>query len=222
MTRSRSAVRALLAVASLLLGIAAVGCNSTPTAPAGSGGGGTAPYDSPPLLQIEADGSASWVSLPVALRSGSPGTSYDDATFDPSRRLSASVTIDGTLGGRVVCGRYVATVPAGAFAGVGTITMTLPDSTLMLCDLEISPADLNGFLAPIDLALHTTKTSTDVDSVDFYWWDTEKGDWTSMGSQKSTTLDPVLTDELLGTDPIVGVRLDLNHFSRYMAGKAGW
>ena len=220
MIRSRSAVRALIAGSSLLLLLlAGAGCRTTPTAPTSADSGETPTRAStPPLLRIAADGSASWVDLPTALRSGSIG----GTTFDPSRALTTSVKIDGSVGGRIVCGRYVATVPAGAFPGVGLITMTVPDSTLMLCDLTISPSDLNGFLEPIDLALHTTKTDAAIDSLDFYWWNPVKGDWTSMGCQTSTTLDAVLQPELLATDPVVGVRLELNHFSRYMAGKAGW
>jgi hypothetical protein len=218
MIRSRSVVRALIAASSLLLLLAGAGCKTSPTAPTSSENETSTPASTPPLLRISADGSASWVDLPTALRS----SSFGSWSYDPSRALTTSVKIDGSVGGRVVCGRYVATIPAGAFDGVGIITMTLPDTTLMLCDLEISPSSLNGFLLPIDLALHTTKTDAAIDSLDFYWWDPAKSDWTAMGCQKSTTLDAVLQPELLTADPVVGVQLELNHFSRYMAGKAGW
>jgi hypothetical protein len=212
----------LLVLATLLLALAAVGCGTSPTSPLAPGNGTVAPPPSgPELLKLNADGTVSFVTMPRALQSGTLLDPFNDQVFDPTRALTASARIDGLLGGRIVCGRYVATVPPGAFIGVGVITMSLPDSTLMVCDLQISPAELNAFLVPVDLALHTTGTDADTDSLDVYWWNPENETWTSMGCQKSL-LDRVLQPELLSSDPVEGVQLELNHFSRYAAGKAGW
>lgn len=213
-------IRDLLVLTTLLLAVADTGCNTAPTSPLSSGGGVVAPpSDGPPILKVNADGSTSFVAIPSALQSGA--TAVPGSVFDSSRSLFVSARVDGAVGGRLVCGRYVATVPPGAFAGVGTITMWLPDSTLMLCELSISPAELNGFLVPVNLALHTSGTSADTDSLDVYWWDPAKSTWTSMGCQKSE-LDRVLTPELLTAEPVEGVQLELNHFSTYASGKAGW
>jgi len=199
------------------LAVAAAGCGTSPTSPLATGGGTATPPSSPEVLKVNADGSVSFVLLPPMLLSSTPIPS----DYDPTRAVVVTARVDGAVGGRVVCGRFVATVPAGAFAGVGTITMTLPDSTLMLCDLEVSPIELNGFAVPVDLALHTSGTSADLDSLDIYWWDPAKSSWTSMGCQK-TVLEPVLADEVLTAEPVTGVRLQLDHFSKYAAGKAGW
>jgi len=223
MTRSFQPVRALFVTASALLIVAAAGCGTAPTAPieAGSGSAYT-PADVPPILQVKADGSVGWVAMPVALQSGYLEPGGDARTFDPKRALTSTAKVDGAVGGRIVCGRYVLSVPPGAFAGTGTITMSLPDSTLMLCDLDIAPASLNGFALPLDLTLHTSETAAELDSLEIYWWDPSASKWTSMGCQKSTLLERVLTKELISTDAAEGVRLELDHFSRYETGKAGW
>jgi hypothetical protein len=218
--RSGRPFRGLLALATLLA-VAVVGCGGSPTSPLATGGGTTSPSAGPPVLKVNADGSVTFVTIPPALRSGSVYRPYDGSLFDPSRALTVSESVDGALGGRLVCGRFVATVPPGAFVGVGTITMSLPDSTLMLCDLEVAPAELNDFLVPVDLSLHTSGTDADLDSLEIYWWDPEASAWTSMGCQRDV-LEPVLQDEVLSLEPVEGVRLQVNHFSRYAAGKAGW
>ncbi len=225
MSRRRTLWSSMAIVAAAAVVAAALsGCGETALGPSGGGGGGATGggYDAPPVLKLNDDGSASFVSMPHALLGPSPYTFGTDPVFDPSRRLSVTTTIDGAVGGRLVCGRYVLTFPAGVFEGRGSVTMTLPDSTLMLCDLDVSPESLNGFLKPVDLALHTTGTDAELDSLQVYWWDPVASDWVDMGCEKTTTLERVLSveSELLGTTS--GIRLDLNHFSRYATGKAGW
>lgn len=222
MTRSPRSASFLFAATSLVLILALAGCGEMATAPEPAGGGEVQSNSSGPMvLKVGADGSAQWVAMPDAYLAPTP-IQYGDANFDPSRVLTVSKRIDGAVGGRIVCGRFVASVPAGAFDGVGTITMSMPDTTIMLCDLEVSPADLNGFLKPIDLELHTSGTTTDLDSLEIYWWDPDASKWTAMGCQKPTSLERVLVDELLTVEPVQGALLPLAHFSRYAAGKAGW
>jgi len=193
----------------------------TPTAPENPAGQTVTAPEGPAILQVNADGSTDWVTIPTALQSPTPGT-YAEAEFDPTRRLTVERPVDGSVGGRIVCGRFVATVPAGAFEGVGTITMTMPDTTLMLCELEVTPAELNDFAVPVELSLRTIGTTTDLDSLEVYWWDPAKSQWTAMGCRRSNTLEPVLADEMVTAEPIKGATLPLNHFSKYAAGKAGW
>jgi len=215
-------IRSLMLLTTLLLGFASASCGTSPTSPLATDGGTTVtPVAGPEILKVNADGSVSFVAIPPALQSGTVLQPFDGQVFDATRVCTVSQRVDGAAGGRVVCGRFVATVPAGAFDGVGVITMTLPDSTLMVCELEISPSSLNGFKVPVDLSLHTSGTAVDTDSLEVYWWNPDQSTWTSMGCQRAT-LDPVLQDELLTAEPVQGVRLELNHFSKYAAGKAGW
>jgi hypothetical protein len=223
MTRSPHFVRALLAATSLVVLLAAAGCGDSPTAPSISDPGAVyVPSGGPKILQVRDDGSADWVEIPSALRGPTPLPGPDPISFDPTRVLTVSKRIDGAVGGRLVCGRFVATLPPGAFVGTGVVSMTVPDSTLMLCDLEVTPAELNHFLLPVDLSLRTTGTSAELDSLEIYWWDPDKSVWTSMSCRKSKLLEPVLDSELLTTQPIEGASVDLFHFSRYAGGKAGW
>jgi len=215
-------IRSLMVLTTLLLGFAVASCGTSPTSPLATGGGTTVtPSAGPEILKVNADGSVSFVSIPPALQSGTVLQPYDGQVFDPTRVRTVTARVDGSAGGRVICGRFVATVPAGAFDGVGIITMTLPDSTLMVCELEVSPSELNGFKVPVELALHTSGTAANTDSLEVYWWDPGQSKWTSMGCQRAA-LDKVLADELLTAEPVEGVRLELNHFSKYAAGKAGW
>jgi len=222
MSCSRRSVSTLFTATSLFLILALAGCGEMSTAPEPAGGSGVqTPSGGPMVLQVGAAGSGHWVAMPDAYLAPGPGQ-FGEMTFDPTRALTVVQRIDGAVGGRLICGRYVATVPAGAFDGVGMITMSMPDSTIMLCDLKVAPIELNGFLRPIDLALHTTGTTTDLDSLEIYWWDPDASLWMAMGCQKSTSLERVLADELLTVEPIKGAVLPLAHFSRYAAGKAGW
>ena len=222
MTRPARPTRILLALTSLLLLVGIAGCMESPTAPENPAGQTvTAPEQGPAILQVNPDGSTAWVTIPTALQVTMPGT-FAEAEFDPTRRLSVQRVVDGSAGSRLVCGRFVATVPAGAFEGVGTITMTMPDTTLMLCELEVTPAELNNFAVPVELSLRTTGTTTDLDSLEVYWWDPAKSEWKAMGCQRSDTLEPVLAEEMVTAQPIKGATLPLSHFSKYAAGKAGW
>jgi hypothetical protein len=226
MTRTLGVARALSTLTlALLLAVAGCGDSSTaPTAPAAPAPGGTpspAPAAGPDLLKVNADGSVTWVPAPTGLLASPKPYELDDE-LDPSRFASTTVRVDGAVGGRIVCGRFVATVPAGAFEGVGTITLSMPDTLVMLCDLEITPAELNQFKRPVDLSLRTTGTNTELDSLELYYWNPETTAWEGMGCLKSSDLEPVLEVELELASPAVGVRLPLLHFSRYAGGKAGW
>ncbi|HSQ60851.1 MAG TPA: hypothetical protein VLT84_10535 [Acidobacteriota bacterium] len=208
------------AAAVLALLVALAGCGTSPTAP--PSGDQAVVAQGPEVLKVHADGSTSFVPMSAVRYAPTPLPGGSELIFDPTRRLTVTAEIDGAVGGRLICGPYVLTFPAGVFAGVGTVTMTMPDSTIMLCDLDVLPAELNDFLKPVDLALHTSGTDADLDSLQMYWWDEEKASWVDMGCQKETDLERVLDAELLTLDAATGVRLQLSHFSRYATGKAGW
>lgn len=225
MSRPRKSRYPITAAASVLATFALLfalgGCGAAPTAPP-SGGDAPAVAQGPEVLKVHADGTTSFVPMTAVRYAPTPLPGGSELVFDPSRRLTVTAEIDGALGGRLVCGSYVLTFPAGVFVGIGAVTMTMPDSTIMLCDLDVLPAELNEFLKPVDLALHTTGTNADLDSLQMYWWDEVQATWVDMSCQKDTDLERVLDSELLTLDAAKGVRLELSHFSRYATGKAGW
>jgi len=200
------------------LGAAAValtlGCGAAPTAPVMDAG--------PPVLMVGDDGSATYRQAEVL--------SLPD--LDPnagSRALTTSGTVDGSAGGWLQCGRFLLAVPAGAFVGKGTITMSMRDSTAMVVDLAIAPEELNRFAVPVLLSLKTTGVDVPADSLALYWFNSLESKWVDMPTEKSLTST---TDCMLqviggsGTVPLSssdsGVSTALAHFSRYSAGKAGW
>ncbi|HYJ33498.1 MAG TPA: hypothetical protein VE326_09795, partial [Candidatus Binatia bacterium] len=123
----------------------------------------------------------------------------------PSRALSSSAVIDGSVGGTLTCGRFVVTVPPGAYTGAGTITMSMDDSVLAVVDLSIAPKRLNGFEVPVGLSYNPRGLAL-TSPVTIFWLDFKT--WVDIGA-----------------DPQPGTGLptaDLQHFSKYSAGKAGW
>ena len=223
-----------LAAATLLLAFAVAGCGTSPTGPdpasGGTPGGTPAPAPTgPEVLVIHPDGSVSY-TRPPADESGSLAASLPkvDALPVASRTLTRSVVMDGSVGGKMRCGRFVLLVPAGAFDGTGTVTMSMPDSTVMIVDLSIAPAELNGFKLPVDLAITTTDVTVSPDSLQLYYYNPESKDWTSLTCDTTLNDDPRLieaTVDVLGnvtTTTSSGLLTPLQHFSKYSAGKAGW
>lgn len=121
---------------------------------------------------------------------------------------STTLEVNGALGGTVRSGRWTVVVPAGAFSGVGTITLSYPDRKDFLCDIDIKPGSLNGFLVPVELSYSTQGLNVDPTTFTIYWRDRVANKWVDMhgtgdsGKQVVTVL--------------------LSHFSTYAAGKAGW
>jgi len=194
--RSRFAVAsaALAAVLSFLLG-----CGTSPTAPANLGGGGTVIQggnQSPPILKVNSDGTVSYVSVPRANLSGSTGAQ------------AASAKIDGNKGGKVTCGRFSVIVPSGAFIGPATITISVADPSVLVCDLSITPQAANRFKVPVQLVTDLKDLTVSVPSQTTYWYDPVHDQWVNLTAS---------TDSSSKT-----VTAYLNHFSIYGTGKAGW
>jgi len=153
---------------------------------------------SPPLLTVQQDGTADFVQV-----SGSE--TVVAVVPDP---LTASARIDGIKGGKLDCGRFTVIVPPGAYFGIASITISIPDPTVQVCDLSISPAFANHFTVPVQLVSNVKDCSVDAKTLTTYWYDTGSVRWVDM---KATT------DSGSGT-----VTAYLHHFSKYGTGKAGW
>ena len=209
--RRWSRLRVLGTLAAALLVTA--GCSTGPTGPSqDSGGAGWSLSPSVDPLVLTVDGSLTdFTSVP-------PDSDIDaslatlaeavDSGLSLGTGLSVSAEIDGSKGGSLQVGRFTLTVPEGAYDGTATITCNLPDSTMMLCDLEISAGTPNQFRIPVVLSLSTQDLAVDAGSLSLFWYDPSVDGWRSM----PTTVDSKQSC----------VSVALTHFSRYCGGKAGW
>jgi hypothetical protein len=198
-TRRASALAILVGV-----GLVLAGCTQSPLAPGDSARGVSV---APPIVAFAPDGSVDYVWAPIDTMTAE---SANLAGAAPSpRSVSASVWIEGTRGGMVRAGRFSVKVPAGAFSGTAIVTLSMPDSTVMVCDLAITPSSANAFKVPAQLVADFSSTNIqDVSTLTMYWYDPNRLTWVNCSS-KSRTLGAYVT-------------MYLDHFSRYAAGKAGW
>ena len=205
MTSSRGTWQAVLVLG---LAIAISGCGESLTNPAPPPAGTGPQPDGPEILMIT-DQSVRYVKLAAEQvdGTGAAGT---------SRAIHVSAVIDGDVGGRLRCGRFLLAVPPGAFEGEGTISMSMPDSTIMVVDLEIDPAELNDFKQDVKLCMLTDGTRLSSDDLQIYWWNPKYSEW------KAIQCDRDLTDDTSITGTTEGLLSHLTHFSRYSGGKAGW
>lgn len=132
--------------------------------------------------------------------------------FGSSTSSSVSKDLDGTKGGTFRNGRFTLVVPPGAYSGKATLTILVPDASVMECQLSITPADANRFLVPVQLVADWSgATNVDVASLETLWYDEATLVWVSMpGSVVSIGSSTITTP--------------LPHFSTYGVtdGKAGW
>jgi hypothetical protein len=195
----------------LVLALVVAGCGDSLQGPAPPGGdtGGTDPVGSEPLagpeiLTIAEDQTVRYQRLAA------------EPVDETPRSVHVSAVIDGAKGGSLRCGRFLLSVAAGAFEGEGTVSMSMPDSTVMVVDLEITPGELNDFKEPVKLCLLTDGTDLEEEELQIYWWDPDREDWKALGCDKDLSDDTAIT----GTSE--GLLTNLSHFSRYSGGKAGW
>jgi len=190
------------AVAAGAAALALAGCGTPPTGPAPTAPNGSA-APSAFVLSVAPDGSFEYVPAPAGdalLALGRSG-----GTVAPSRALTTSAKIDGSVGGKVACGRFVVTVPPGAFDGTGTVSMAMDDSLVAVVDLSITPRGLNGFAVPVELSYDPRGLALK-SPVTIFWLDSKT--WVDLGARPQ---------------PGTGLPMaDLQHFSKYSAGKAGW
>lgn len=130
-----------------------------------------------------------------------------------SAGLTSQVKINGLLGGTVTAGRMTVVVPPFAIAGTAVVTVTQPDTSALVVELNISPASLNHFALPVLLTMRA-------------------GGLISLDLLKGSRIeryDPVLGQWVPVAGSVVSVagltlQAPLWHFSTYRAtgGKAGW
>jgi hypothetical protein len=204
-------LKRLVAAASLLLLL--TGCNGAFTLPLATERTSQpepAPAAGPEILVVEASNTTTY-------RTADGATVVSDPMVD--RSLTVTGSIDGKYGGRLRCGRFVLVVPPGAWGGKGDVTMTMPDTTVMVVDLGIYPTKLSPFVAPVELCLVTEDLAVSVDGLAMYWWDPAASDWKAQTVDKDLTDNPEL---ILNQSYTKGMVIELQHFSRYSGGKAGW
>jgi hypothetical protein len=199
------------------------GCGNSPVGPApvGTGGGGdpNPAVMGPEILVVHPDGTTSWTQLPFGGGSDPAGSLTEPGAT--SSKLEVVERVDGLLGTKMRCGRFYLMIPPGAFDGVGSVTMSMEDSTVMVCDLEIFPAELNSFHEPVKLALSVNDTDASADTLSIYWHDPDKNDWVDMAVDKDLSDNPETTAAPYPVN-MRGVMTELRHFSKYSGGKAGW
>jgi hypothetical protein len=167
-----------------------------------SGCGGL-PLNAPDMDALVAPGpTTGWTGTPEFI-----STVPASAAKLPITGLSSSAGINGLVGGSVTCGRFRVRLPAGAFSGVGTVTMTVADTGTAVVALSISPSNLNNFKIPAALSYDPTGLGL-TDPVVIYWYDTQRKVWVSLATS---------VDLATGLPTVL-----LTHFSSYGAGKAGW
>lgn len=186
------------------IGFVLAGCSQSPLSPGDLAAirGTSTP---PPVVAFAPDGSLGYEWAPV-------GTGAGDARPAGSilpRSVSASSVIDGSRGGTVRAGRFSVKLAAGAFAGTANVTLSMADSTLMICDVSISPQSANGFRSPVQLTVDLASPGlTDAQNLTMFWYDPTKLLWVNLSAKSRVSGTTVTTS--------------LDHFSKYAAGKAGW
>jgi len=220
-----SLIRFLRPVLILVLALSLAGCGNSVLGPDPTSGntGENAPSGNDP---IESDPVAPLEGPEILVIEEAQPVRYtkyqlepiEDPAIEPvgSRELHVEAVIDGAVGGQLQCGRFLLSIPAGAFEGEGKVSMTMPDSTVMVVDIEIEPATLNNFNEQVKLALLTDNTGLVADDLTIYWWDPDKTEWKALGCDRD------LSDDVSITGTTEGILTNLSHFSRYSGGKAGW
>jgi hypothetical protein len=192
----RNSDRILAAVMALWL-VAANGCGGLPLAPVVSGDG---------AVGSGAPAAAQSVEL------GLPMPPVLQPQLDQPI-VEAVASVDGDLGGVVELGSVTLTIPPSAWDGDAQIKVTVPDSTKMQAQLEITPAEKNHFDTPVTLEFDARSMGQDPRVMVIFWFDPAQGQWVALPTQIDTKTGKVSTQ--------------LSHFSLYkceseLQGRAGW
>ena len=184
----RADLKRLCGGAVILAGLALAGCSQSPTAPVAAG------IKNPEFVR--------------STKAPTPGLS----SMGDVVSLTESQSIDGAVGGLVSVGRFTLLIPAGAFQGVAQVSISVPDSGVVQCDLSIDPPSANHFAVPVTLRSHCSGTSAVVPNrLLQLWFDEQRGLWVPV---------PGATSDMATFDVVA----PLMHFSAYgiVGGKAGW
>ena len=138
------------------------------------------------------------------------GIGNSQAQLVPSLLATASRLIPGPQGGAVSKGMWTVSVPPGAYAGIGTVSVQVSPRDPSVCLLGIVPAALNSFRVPVRLTAKLPLGTKATSQVIQYFDPQSKTRINVPGS----TADPSS-----GT-----VIAPLWHFSEYRVsdGRAGW
>jgi hypothetical protein len=121
----------------------------------------------------------------------------------------SSALIDGRVGGQLACQAWVVDVPAGAFNGVATVSLSVVNGANPTIDISISNPQLNKFQLPVSLRFRAVSAK----GKSIFLWDPATQSWARVPLQITNYNTNVLTAFLL-------------HFSTYSVqptgGKAGW
>ena len=186
--------------------LALAGCSQSPLGPVDTDSGDRFNSVRPPLATFDSDGVMDYVTAPVAAE---PDSSPVDVSGSTPTSITATARMDGNEGGTVRAGRFSVTIPAGAFVGPATVTLCVPDPDVMICELSISPKAANQFKVPAQLTADLSSVGmTDASEYTNYWYDPARQTWVSLVAKSRCSGTLITTD--------------LQHFSTYGSGKAGW
>jgi len=210
---------AMLGAAASLLAL--LGCSSLPTepTPAATSGAQAGIADLQiirvpvPIVDESAPGAGDAGATGEVDRTGDLSTGSAAAATQPTS-VSGSGVIDGSRGGRVSAGRFAVIVPPLAIRGTATITIVVPDTSRLLCDISISPPSANKFLLPVTLRTDCSGIpGLHLDQLVTFWYNPALNLW----------IPQLTVPDLLSQ----WVSTPLWHFSRYAVsesnpGKSGW
>jgi hypothetical protein len=176
--------RTQLLIGTALAALAATGCSKLPTQPI-----------------VETPGSGASPAMMVASQA-KPGFLVQPPPA-PGTGSRATVRILGKVGGSATNGVFTVVIPPGTFTGQATITVTQPDNTVPLVQLDIQPASKNHFKQPVTLVAQFQNVDASRIAVSTVSeLDTKTGSWSLVAGST--------------TDPTAGtVRASLAHFSTY-------
>jgi len=117
--------------------------------------------------------------------------------------------VNGAVGGVLSRGMWTAQIPAGAFSGTATLSLSTQAATPNVCQLGISPADKNAFAKPVVLTAKIPLTMA-ASSAQIQWYNPQTQAWEAVPGSSVNALARTVSAPLW-------------HFSTYRVdGRNGW
>ena len=160
------------------------------------------------LASVLAAGCSQLPTQPI-VDSASPGMEAMRAQADPTRLVPPPPTdqplssqsqarIQGNRGGKISTGIFTAIIPAGAYSGFATVSITQPDITQPVAVLEIYPASKNGFHKPVLLIAQLPNVDpTLLMQTGMAELDPATGEWMSMNGETQNPQFMTVTTPLM-------------------------
>jgi len=164
----RSKLGRLLGTGLVMGMVVLAGCGHAPTAPVIENSGAATLREAPSHGAISQERQDPSVALdnPVLSR---PQTAGPQA-------IATSVQIHGKDGGDVTLAGVTVHVPANAFKGNATLTLTIPDAARPECELAVSPPSKDKFSVPAMISFNAAAIA-DVRAMVVYEFDAGEGMW---------------------------------------------